>query len=148
LHGRWNGCEDIKLESCKPFRDFRDLAAFPIELGLVAQVLVLATAATSEKGAERFHTLGGGFEDFNEIGLRAIGFIPVDAGFDGFAGEGERNEDNPRAFLLVLIVFARSHRNASHAEAEVGEGLNGESQLMMIGEGVVPEFARRTHGES
>ena len=99
-----------------------DLALFPEKLLVVVEVLVLATAAFSEEGARRFDAKRGGFDDLDEIALTKIGMVAVDAGFDGFGGEGEGDDDDP-------IV------DAAEAVALIGEGVDVEFDNLVIGEG-------------
>ena len=55
------------LDAGHVFEKFGNLAGLPSELGVVSEVLILATSALTEKRAAGFGTLGRWFEDFEEV---------------------------------------------------------------------------------
>ena len=75
--------------------EFFDLAGFPFQLGVVVEVLVLATATSAENRAMGFYAMRGRFKDLNEICFGKVLIVAVDACFDDFSGEGEAYEDDP-----------------------------------------------------
>lgn len=77
-----------------------DLLAFPDELGGVAEVLVLAAAVATEKRARWFDAVGGCGEDLDEVGFGEVLLVAEDAGADAFAGQAERDHDDPSAFAF------------------------------------------------
>ncbi len=77
------------------FEEFADLAGLPLELFFVGKVLILAASAGAEVRAMGLDAIGRGFDDFDEVGVRAIGLISPDLGADFFARQGEGDEDDP-----------------------------------------------------
>lgn len=121
--------------------EFFDLASFPDELFVVGEVLVLAATAFAEERALGETSVGGGFEDFDEVGL-GVGFVVAeDACADGFAGQGVWDEDDPcRVFLIEF--------HPRNADSKVGEGGDFDIDFVVVVEGIRVEFFRSAHGSS
>lgn len=107
--------------------EFADLSRFPFELCGVGEVLVLAAAALGEEWAEWGGAVWGGLEDFEEVGVGAVFVVAVDASADAFAWEAEGGKDDP------AVV-------AGDALTEVGEGVDGEFDFLVVFEGEGVEF--------
>ena len=127
------------------FEELGDLTGFPGELGFVGEVLVLAAAAFSEEGTGGGGALWGRHEDFEEVGARVVFVVAEDADADLFSGESERDEDDP--ISGQRRVFDIWHGDAGDAVAEVGEGVDGDFEFLVILEGLgVKLFRRSRHG--
>lgn len=116
-----------------------DLVPFPRELVVVGEVLVLASTTGAEKGANGGDPIRAGPEDLDEIGVGAVLVIAPDADADVLAGEGERDEDHPAIAMRMVIVvrwFAAVWQNdAGDAGPEVGEGIDGDFEFLVVVEG-------------
>ena len=79
-------------------------------------------------------SLGGGFQNFYQIRMRTVLLIAVYAGFHFFSRKGVGNKDDP-------VI------NPANAVPLVGQVVNGELYLLVIGKGDRYEFAGRgVHG--
>ena len=72
-----------------------NLFAFPLQLPLVGEVLILAAAALAKKRALRLDARGRSYKHFHQIGLRIIFVVSVYACADFFARERKRNHHDP-----------------------------------------------------
>ena len=131
--GRGGDWFDGEVDPGHVAEEFLDLLTFPDELFGVGEVLVLAAAAVGEERALRGDAVRGWDEDCDEIGLAEVFVVAVDPGADGFAGEGEGDEDDPAV-------------DAAEALAHVRQGGDFEVDFLMIGERVRIEFPRRAGG--
>ena len=121
-------------------KEFGDLALFPEELFGVSEMLVLAAAAAGEERADGRDAMGRGREDRDEIGFGVVFMITKNAGVDAFAGETERNHNDP---------FGSGVRRVGHAgepDAVVGERHDLEFELGVIRKGEVVVFGFLAHG--
>jgi len=71
------------------------LARLPGKLFGVFEILVLAASAFSEDRAVRINAVRGWFDDGDEICFAEVGVVPVDAGLDFLARQGELDHDDP-----------------------------------------------------
>jgi hypothetical protein len=76
-------------------------------LFFVGKVLVLASAAVAEAWAQGRDPIWRRMQDFEQIGVRTIFIVSIDACFDGFARESEWHKDDPAV-------------DAADARAEIG----------------------------
>ncbi len=116
-----DGMDQGGIESADALEEVGDLFVFPLELGGVIEVLVLATAAFAEVGAGGGDAFGGGLDDAGE---EAAGVAFVDLGdlhLDDFAGADEGDEDDEFA-------------DPSDAIAAEGEVMDGEGDAFAVGE--------------
>ena len=81
-----------------------------------------------------YYAMGGGLDDADEIDLAVVLVVGVDATEDEFTGQGKGHKHDPAV-------------HAGESLAEIGERINAQFQLLMIGEGVGDEFlGGTTHG--
>ena len=100
--------------------------------------------------------IGAGREDFEEVGTGVALVVAIDAGADSLSRKAKGDEDDPALALWALGFFALSlglvrfllrQGDAGNANAKVGEGGNGEFELLMVVEGFGAKFAwRARHG--
>lgn len=134
------------LDAGHVFEEFDDLAGFPGELGVVVEVLILAAAAFAKERAAGFGAFGRGLEDFEQIGSRVVLVVAEDADADFFAGEAKGDEDDP-VLALGSVGVVIWNRDAGDAIAEVGEGIDGDFEFLMVFERMGMKFLRRAwHG--
>ena len=114
----------------EPFEQFGDVASFPVELGGIGKVLILAAAAVTKKRAKRFDAVGRRGDDGDEIGLGVVWGIPIDPGANGFTWQGEGDEHDP----AIL--------SPTHAVAEIAERIDNNLDLFVPGEGMRLKSAR------
>ena len=72
-----------------------DLVALPSQLGLIAEVLILATTTGREQWAVRFLPVRAGFYDIEQVAMGTTGFVLPDPGLDTLSRQAKGNEDNP-----------------------------------------------------
>lgn len=107
---------------------FLDLLGFPLELGVVVEVLILTAAALGENRTGRLDAMGGWAEDFDEVAFGVVFVVAVDADADELAGEGEADHDDP----VVVATEALSH---------VCEGVDFQLNLFVVLEGLGAKLA-------
>ncbi len=111
----------------------------------------MAATAFAEERTVRFDAIRAGLEDFHEVGVGAVFVIPPDPDPNPLASKGKGDEDDPsfafrvmegRIIVLLRDLITRGFEgNSSDTGTEVGEGIDGEFQLLVVGEGVGSEFA-------
>ena len=130
LLGRADDGVHLVLEVRHVLEELGDLLAFPDELGFVVEVLILATAALTEQGATGVHPVRGSGKHLDEVGFGEVLLIAKDAGAHAFAGETERNHDDPAGWVFfdfglrlgVVGKFGRFRQvEPAQANASVGE---------------------------
>ena len=134
----------------------RDLVAFPLELVLVGEVLVLAASTIAEERTFRRDPVRAGAQDLEKIGMGAVLVVAPDPDPHPFAGEGIGDEDHPamvgwgRITALVSlprrilpIVPRRLGRQGDPADpgAQVREGVDGEFELLVVAEWLGTKFS-------
>jgi hypothetical protein len=92
-----------------------------LELVLVAGVLVMASAATSEMWAGRRDAVRRRFQNRLDLRTGEAGFFFGECGFDLFSGEDEGNEDGFAAGAVFITVTRRFGGKAGQAVAAVDE---------------------------
>ena len=107
-----------------------DLPLFRLQLLGVGEVLILAAAALAKEGTFWSDAVWRGFEHLDEVGLAVVLVIAKDAALHELAREREGDEDDP------AIDTGDSH-------ALVGEVFDPDVELLVVGEGMRFEFARR-----
>jgi hypothetical protein len=132
--GRGDDRGDGKLDSGHAAKEFGDLVAFPLQLGGIGEILILAAPAFSEQLADGLDPVGTGTEHLDEVGFRISGVIAEDPRLHEFARKGVGNENDP-----VLM--------ATDAFPEVTERADLELKLLMISERHGMETGRNSgHG--
>ena len=75
------------------------MLALPLQLFLIGKVLILAAATGAKERAFGCDSVRRGLQDFNEVGMRAIGVVAINACFDRLSRKTERHKDDPRTLL-------------------------------------------------
>jgi len=94
------------VDACHVVQEPGDLFAFPLELLLIAEVLVLAPATFSKEGTAGIDAIGAGREYFEEVGAGVALVVAIDAGPDLLSGEAKGDEDDPALTFWALGLFA------------------------------------------
>ena len=81
------------LELSDSLQEVADLAGFNFELVRVIDVLISATAATSEVRAGRLNPMRRRFAEIDNFSFGQLFFLARDSGGNKFAINGERNEN-------------------------------------------------------
>ena len=112
-----------------------DLTRFPVQLMLVAHVLIAASAAAPEIGTARRCALRRGFEHPDEFCLRERFLFPNDSGRDPLALDRERNKDRlalspPNAFAAKGDVVDQQLEGSLHPPrlAEAASGVDAQEK--------------------
>ncbi len=101
----------------------------------IREVLVLATTALAKQRASRLHTIGRWLDYFHEVGLGKVFVIAINPRPHRFARQAVRHKNHPAI-------------DTSYAHAEIGQRVNAQGQLVMIGERIGTKFFRWTHTTS
>jgi hypothetical protein len=130
--GRGNDLAHGVLDLRHVLEQFGDLALLRLKLLGIREVLILAAAALAEERALGRDTIGCWLQHLDEIGLAVVLVIAKDAALHQLTGERERNENDPAI-------------DTGDTGALVGEVVDPDVELLMVGEGMRIEFARRFH---
>ena len=93
------------FEFSNPLKNIADLAGFNLELMLVINVLISATAAATKVGTRRLDSMRRFFAKIDNFGLGELFFLAGNVCRDQFAFDCKRNENG-------LAVFARDSLSA------------------------------------
>ena len=129
---RGNDLAHRMLDLRHVFQQLGHLTAFRLKLFRIREVLILAAAALTKESTLRRDTIRCRFQHLDEIRLAVVLVIAEDTALHQLTGKRERDEDHPAI-------------DAGHAGTFVGEVLDPNVELLMIGKGMRIELARRFH---
>ena len=125
------------VDPCHVLQEFTNLPALPVKLFPVVEMLVLAAAAGGEERTAWLLTTGTGNKDFQQVSMRTTGFVLPDAGPHPFAGQAERDEDDPAPFALRARWGCSV--DSSQAHSQIGKGIDFKFDDLMVGKRFRPE---------
>ena len=138
--GRGNGFFNRMVDSCHVLQEFAHLPPLPAKLFLVVEMLVLTPATGGEERAVWLLTTGTGIKDLQQVSMLTTGFVLPEAGPHPFAGQAERDEDDPAPFAL-RVRWDRSV-DSTQAHSQVGKGIDFKFDDLMVGKRFRPEVFR------
>ncbi len=120
---RRNSREHLRFDARHVPEQLFYLACFPLQLGFVGKVLILASAALTKYRTRGVDAIRRRFQHRHKIRFGKVLFVSVDSSPDPFAGQCIPNHDDP------VIV-------ATQPLAHVGEGLYIQINLFVVRVGV------------